>query len=1220
MGLSHNENIELMLGYPNYETPLLRAWKRQVLLPFLLLMVGSLYLLPGMRAFGQAQNSGTVTGRVTDPTGSAISSATVTLISEQQHRTVTVKSNSQGEYTFNAVPIASYTVTISAATFATYSVTQVGVSAGENITINAVLQPAGVSATVTVNAETQPLATQSATIGVTVDNALVENLPLDGNNVVQVAALLPGVTNVVSPTTFTSDTSGPTYNASGARSNQNLLLLDGALWNNLSQNTGLNFPPRQGIQEVSVLVNNYKAQYGRNVGSVFNVLSRSGTEAFHGQIWEFMQNSAVNATDYLSHANPHLVQNQFGAALGGPIRHNKLFFFLTFQDLRLASVVTAQASTPTPDERGLAADGTTPRPCVTPAFAGHNCASFTGDSLPLDSHGNPVLPNPVRRNPANDPASQSAIQTAWTNAGHTGTSPCLTLLLAQPSSPSTASGSATGIPNGEIPDVCFNPISVRLLDRLPLPTTILSGTTLPYAVSQTLQPRNDYDGMARVDWNLGRHTIAARYYKTSVDDLTANGVNAGVGVASYEVNYNSGGIDYGNIDDTWVISGNLLNTIRVAYKRYVYDVAPTDTSSLSSLGAKYTDPNRPALPAISVTTRFNVGTATSNYIHSVNENVQVDDSLNWTIGKHNIQIGGEYLRLQYLRQYDQQPSFIFNNAYSFVPMADFLLGLPQAETVGNAVNQAAIQHDLYLYAQDDWRVTPKLTLNYGLRYELPFQWYEPDGEAATFIPGYRSLQFPQAPLNVAYPGDRGIERSLVGTSKNNVAPRIGFSYDVFGNGRLAIRGGFGIFYDAINAQVVGVSQPFHYQANIVYPTGGLSEPLQGQNAIPANYVKGQPAQFVYPFSITYPDPNFRTPYSESFNLGIQQEIKHSSTIEIDYVGRAGRHLAAGYDQNPAIWDCSGPYFQANPSVYCTNASGSAASYAARVRYPNFNYGGSGVLDYMTEAASSYNALQVIYTARFRKKLNLLASYVYSKSMDDSSNISIVNTADQPSLTARHAVSDFNATQVFNLGFNLQLPRVNHHLYAPARAVINGWSFSGVYNARTGRPFSVQNATDASLRDEYPQFVSFVAGGYKPLPSNRHRVDKVEQWFNVAGVCNPPQIYGANTGGNPTPSSCPYLPGNYGTAPRNFFVGPAFIYTGFALQRSLAFDKKSSTRLDLRIDVFNAFNTPNLGNPQTILTGSSTQNQNFGHILATAGTNGAVATNGRRMQLSGTFRF
>jgi hypothetical protein len=242
-------------------------------------------------AGAQAQNDGTVTGRITDSQGKIVPFATITLTSQGQGRVVSLQSNSVGEYVFNSLPVATYTLKVMAPNFADYVVEEISVHAAESVIINPVLKLGSVDVSVTVTAGSAAIDTRSATVGVIIDHALVDNLPVDGNNVVMMAALLPGVTDINAPTTFTSNTAGPVYNIAGSRNNQNLMLLDGSIWNNLYNNTGLNYPPSDDLQEVSIQINSYKAEYGRNVGSVFNVITRSGSNTMHGSLWEYFQNS-----------------------------------------------------------------------------------------------------------------------------------------------------------------------------------------------------------------------------------------------------------------------------------------------------------------------------------------------------------------------------------------------------------------------------------------------------------------------------------------------------------------------------------------------------------------------------------------------------------------------------------------------------------------------------------------------------------------------------------------------------------------------------------------------------------------------------------------------------------------------------------------------------------------------------------------------------------------
>ena len=1162
----------------------------------------------------RAQNTGSVAGTVADSQGKIIIGAKVELTLPAQGRQFHTVTNSRGEYSFREVAVGSYNLRISSAGFEDYVVKTIQVDAEQSVRLDTTLEIGAADAQVTVEASGTTIDTRSATMGTMIDNKLVENLPIDGNNVVSLAALLPGVTNVNAPTTFTSDTGGPTYNVSGARSNQNLFLFDGMMWNNLFYNTGMNFPPPYALQETSVLLNNYKAQYGRNAGSIMNVLSRSGTNSFHGTAWEYIQNKALNATDYISKQNPKLVSNQFGGTLGGPIRRDKAFFFLSYQDLRQVAQVTAQDLVPDLAERGLSALGVG-RPCTSSQFAGHNCATFVEDYP--GATGSAAIANASLKNPmyssSTAPIAISQLNSAWVQAGNTGTSPCVTLLK------SLASPYNKYLPNAEVPDVCFNPVAMNFYNKYsPLPNLTISGNSL-YAVTSANEPRNDQEGMIRVDFKVRNHMFDAHFYMTNVNDMTANGVSNGAGIAGYEKDMNTGGITFGSIGDTAVISSNLVNVARAGYKRYVYKINPTDHTTLQDLGANFSEPATvPALPEIELNGDYTVGGSSSVYSNTVNEDIEVNDNLSWSHGRHNYQFGFQYLHLQYLHVYDFEPSLDFEGKNTGDTGGDFLMGMLYQLNVGNSVNLGAIQNAVYFYGQDDWRITSRLTLNYGLRYELAFPWYSPDKEALTFVPGYQSKVFPGAPPNMAFEGDPGIPNSIAPKKFNHVAPRVGMVFDLHGNGNTLLLGGFGLFYDSVNASVVGVGEPYHYSAEYASPMGGLSQPLLGENAVPDNYHRGQTPQFVGPFAVNYADPKLSTPYVETLNAGIRQRIRKSATVEVDGVMRLGRKQMMQLDQNPAIYDCSGAYYQVNPTVYCTGAAASSASYVQRVKYPGYNYGGSGAVDNATVGTSNYYGLQVIYQQHMSKSLNLIASYTLSRSLDLQSNGQTTsNQIPEPWNTSiQYGPSDFNAAQVLNIGGIWKIPQL-HRGFRVLRIAANTWSIGGISNMRSGTPFNITMGGDSDYFDERPERPSLAAGMDPNIHGTRSRQAEIGEYFNT----NSGNTNSAGTAVNCTTAvvttGCVWertLPGQFGNVSRNKLTGPGYNVQHLSLTRIFQLPRPGLT-LQYRADAFNVLNTPNFSNPNASLGSAATDQGNFGKILSTVGTNGSVGTNGRRVQMS-----
>lgn len=1259
VSLNHSNSVEQgmesigFLALPRVSVAIGKAGQRTMRVSIGFLVFAALLMLGSRSA--SAQNTGSIFGTVQDMTGAVIPDAEVTAADTTHGMTRTVKSNGSGEYLLPSLPVGVYTLTVSSPLFEAHVVTNITVDANSNVKEVVSLQLGSSKQTVTVvDTSGSTIDADSATLGTLIDTKLIEDLPIDGHDVVALSALLPGVVSVNAPTTSTGDTNGPTYSASGSRNTQNLMLFDGLMWNNLFYNTGIAYPPPNALNEISILLNNYKAEYGRNAGSVFNVITKAGTNALHGSVWDYIQNSYFNASDYISKVNPKDNIDQMGFQIGGPIIKDKLYFSGAFQDL-IGRLQNIGSVTPLGyAERGLLPGDplthTPDRPCATAGpFPGDNCFSFATD-VALGKLTNPLSIPGTSSSGAQASDAINMITSAGLQAGTPGISQaCVNLLYAAQTyailKPGNSTSQQTYMPNAEFPIECMNPVMQNVFQHF-IPVVASAGQTL--AATSSPLPESDKNLLARMDFPLnGQHSFDARYNLISTSAQSPLGVNSSSqGIASYAVLSMAAKSNYGNVGWNWVISPNMLNVMRVGYKRYEYTQFPQDHRTLNDFGGNFVETGISTLPAFSFSGAFNLGSTSQGFRDNINENVELNESLSWTKGNHSIKGGFQFLRLQYLTRQDYPGQISFGTSFTAAGLAEASLGLTSSIQAQNRLNQGGIQHDVFTYLQDDWRATPRLTINFGLRYELPFQWFQPQGQASTFIPGIQSTVLPTAPGGLGFPGDKGVLPSLVPTDFNGIAPRLGFAYDTTGEGKLLIRGGFGIFFDAVNANVIGVGEPFHFIFYHLLPPGGASVPLAsfGPNGtvqtVPGAFDPKNP-QFVAPYSIFYPDKNFRTPYVEAVNFGFQWHVAHAGTLEVNYVSKLARKLTIPLDLNPAIYDCSGGYYQSNPKTYCGNnpnpngISGNAAntpgSNAARVRYAPFNYGGQGIVDIMSVGTSNYNALQEQYTQRGGRYLTIFQSYTYSRSLDIQTNAQTTSNAvpDVYNLSSDYGPSDNNAPQILTLGWVMRFPKATSGS-ALVRQVLNNWIYSGSYQAHSGRPFSVTQNTDIALDAEPNQRAAILPGVSPHLSSRRHRADKVNEYFNIDAFTYPQA-------------------GTFSNVSRNAFVGPGYIMTDMTVGRDFPLARvREGMRLNVRAEAYNVFNTPNLANPSASFScqstslytslspftpesctakGSSYGSINpatgltqFGEILSTYGNNANTSTNGRKMQFAMTIFF
>lgn len=1027
-----------------------------------------------------------IVGTITDSSGAVLPGASITVLSPATGIEKKVTSGTEGQYSVTYLTPGAYDITISANGFSPYLQKGIVLQLNQQARINAAMSVSSQGESVQVTSEQPLIQAEDASLGAVIDSTRAANLPLNGRKFNDLAILTPG-TVVANPDNHTSSTDGSTISSNGGRETWGQVNIDGVTMVN-NRHAYVNvYPSVDAINEFKVLTGNYSAEYGGGAGSIINVQLKTGTNSFHGSVFEFIRNQAVDARNLFRPAplpKNILKQNQFGATLGGPIYKNRTFFFLSYEGLRSIQEVPSTESVLTQAQR-------------RGDFSSYNFAL---------------------RNP------------------YTG----------------------ENYPNNQVP---VNPVSANIVNQyMPLPN--LSGDINNYA-GASLGRLSVNQGIARVDHKFSEKDQIFVHYLYAYRNFPVTNVNPNFHFTGTYPIHNAA-LQYLHVFTPAVVNELRLGTDLEHVKQLSVRTNTDFTASqLGINGFLVGGPNgRPLTPAeegfptLSIGSYINVGdgTAASNLDDS--RTYQLADNLTWTKDRHTIVVGADIRHVQDNATTNNTPygSESFTGSMTGDPAADFILGVPATSITPEGVPISKLrQWRIAAYVQDDWKLTPRLTLNLGMRYDL---WVPPvDVNNVS-----RTLDFSgPEPVFTPAPGQR--LNNIWSVSHKNFEPRVGFAYSVTPS--LVVRGAYGIsFYGGQfdNINILQLNPPTAGSLTISNPTGPTST---NPNNAPIATIETPVPAALYPstpfFNATTLPPDRKHPdlYLQTYNLAISKQF-WSNVIDVTYVGVKGTHLDSSltYSNSP------------QPGVVVNTPNGPLAPdgpIQARRPYPNFAR--IRMLDF--SGASNYNALQVHFEHRMSHGLSFTAAYSFSHTLDnqgaDTNNGGC--ECQNPLVTHEWANSLNDQRHNFTIGYVWSLPTLKDG-NPVVRGVLNGWRLNGIIQLASGTPLFITQSQDTQNTDNPWQRPNLVPG-VDPKFSNR----SVNGWFNVAAF---------------TPSIL-----SYGNTPRNPFVGPSTRNTNLAVARTFKMPFAETHNLELRLESFNTLNTPQFANP-----GTSLGNGDFGKITST----------------------
>ena len=1051
---------------------------------FLAVALFSMIALPVVSA---QTTTGSIYGTVADSTGAVIAKAAVTLTNTQSNAILKTTTNGEGGFVFPVVDPGDYKVAASADGFTSVTQTGIVLAANQNVNASFKLAVGAVSDQVTVEAGVTLVDTRESQIGETISQRSIEALPTVNRSAYDLVDTVPGVLNYTPPAA-TGDTTGVNFVTNGIRPNFNSFYLDGALNTEVFRGGGAPIPDPDALQEFRMLTSNFDAEFGRYPGAAVNIITRSGVNQYHGTAYDYLRNNILNAKPYFQTSVPRLVQNTYGAAFGGPLKRDKLFYFLSFEGKHIGqSTIENISSIIVPTALESKGDfSQSPKKPKTSVCPGYICTVN-----PVIAHIIPLLPAP------------------------------------NPNSPGSA--------NGDHP---------------------LSQESAP-------NPVNVYQGTARLDDQItASHKLQFTYFNQK-----GNGYNWTAG-ANTLFNYSGIATSDGQtnyiLGDTWIVSPAAVNDLRLYYSLNKW----VSTNAIagyhwSDMGSHIQDGGGGSTtqPQMTVTGFLGtIGVGGSGPGNQSQLSYGLGDTYNWTHGSHTVKFGGGFNLIKYTEtnSFLNDAKMTFNNSgVTGEALSSWIVGAPYTFNQNNGSLHRLHMPDPSLFVQDDWRVTRRLTANLGLRWEVYYP-FAGQNNLGTFQAGVQSKRFPTAPLGVLSAGDPGVPDGILHVSYLKFAPRVGFAYDVFGDGKTALRGSYGIFYSASQETMVGNLEQAPFSLSIALspvPSNVTVQQIYGTDAADPFPYKVNLQNPVFPAGASYGGmlPNSSAiPYVQEFNLTLERQMGTNWSNRISYVGNTGRHFFIARDQNAPVY-----------------IAGSSTTANANTRRPLSSYSSIGLLD--PSSNSSFNSLQAVLTRRFAHGFSVNASYVWEKEFDiasgDPGSFTAYSLANEYCVACDRGLSTLETPQSFVASYVYQIPRFRHWgLFGDE--VLSGWQLNGITTLTTGSPFNVVSNVDTNddgITTDRPNLIA-----NPRLSGGRSRTAKISQFFNTAAFAVP----AANSG-----------PGN---SPRDPIVGPGYVDTDLSAFKRFALMRESD--LLFRGEIYNLFNNVNLSNPN-----GTVGNGNYGKI-------------------------